>query len=79
MINFGNNLEEFIKDFKERVVEHSYWNYPKEYRKSDKYLEQNLDEKFEEVLKSSCGKRAILDVIESYYDTIKEYEEILGY
>ena len=39
MINFGNSLEEFIKDFKERVVEHSYWNYPKEYRKSDKYLE----------------------------------------
>lgn len=79
MINFGNNLEEFIKDFKERVVEHSYWNYPKEYRKSDEYLEQDLDEKFEEALNSDWGKKAILDVIELYYNEIHEYEEILGY
>ena len=53
MINFGNNLEEFIKDFKERVVENAYCCYPKYYRKSDKYLEQDLDEKFNEALKSS--------------------------
>jgi len=79
MINFGNNLEEFIKDFKERIVEHSYWSYPKEYRKSDEYLEQDLDEKFEEALNSDWGKKAILDVIELYYDEIHEYEEILGY
>lgn len=79
MINFGNNLEEFIKDFKERIVEHSYWNYPKEYRKSDEYLEQGLDEKFEEALNSDWGKKAILDVIELYYNEIHEYEEILGY
>lgn len=78
MINFGNNLEEFIKDFKERVVENAYYSYPKDYRKSDQYLEQDLDEKFNEALESGC-KRAILDVIESYYDTIHEYEEILGY
>lgn len=79
MINFGNNLEEFIKDFKERVVENAYYSYPKDYRKSDQYLEQDLDEKFNEALESSWGKRAILDTIESYYDTIHEYEEILGY
>ena len=79
MINFGNNLEEFIKDFKERVVENACCNYPKDYRKSDKYLEQDLDEKFNEALKSSWSKRAILDAIESYYNTIHEYEEKLGY
>ena len=79
MINFGNNLEEFIKDFKERVVENACCSYPKDYRKSDKYLEQNLDEKFNEALNSSYGKRAILDVMESYYNTIHEYEENLGY
>ena len=71
MINFGNNLEEFIKDFKERVVENACCCYPKDYRKSDKYLEQ--------ALKSSWSKRAILDAIESYYNTIHEYEEKLGY
>ena len=72
MINFGNNLEEFIKDFKERVVENACCNYPKNYRKSDKYLEQDLDEKFNEALKSSWsnGKLAILYVMESYYNTI---------
>ena len=32
MINFGNNLEEFTKDFKERVVNWTSWKYPKEYR-----------------------------------------------
>jgi len=79
MINFGNNLEEFIKDFKERVVENAYYSYPKDYRKSDQYLDQDLDEKFNEALESSWGKRAILDAIESYYNTIHEYEEILGY
>ena len=79
MINFGNNLEEFIKDFKERVVENACCCYPKDYRKSDKYLEQDLDEKFNEALKSSWSKRAILYAIESYYNTIHEYEEKLGY
>lgn len=79
MINYGNNLEEFIKNFKERVVENTYYSYPKDYRKSDQYLEKDLDEKFDKALESSCGKRAILDAIESYYNTIKEYEEILGY
>ena len=79
MINFGNNLEEFIKDFKERVVENACCYYPKDYRKSDKYLNQDLDEKFNEALKSSWNKRAILDAIELYYNTIHEYEEKLGY
>lgn len=79
MINFGNNLEEFIKDFKERVVENACCCYPKDYRKSDKYLEQDLDAKFNEALKSSWSKLAILDAIESYYNTIHEYEEKLGY
>lgn len=79
MINFGNNLDEFIKDFKERVIEHAYWRYPKEYRKSNEYLEQDIDEKFNEVLNSSYGKQAILEAIEVYYDEIHEYEEILGY
>lgn len=79
MINFGSNLEEFIKDFKERVISDIYGYYPKEYRKSDKYLEQNLDEKFEEAMNSMYCKKAVLNVIENYYDAIHEYEEILGY
>ena len=79
MINFVNNLEEFIKDFKERLVENACCYYPKDYRKSDKYLNQDLDEKFNEALKSSWNKRAILDAIELYYNTIHEYEEKLGY
>ena len=68
MINFGNNLEEFIKDFKERVVENACCNYPKDYRKSDKYLEQNLDEKFND----TCDK--LFDYIEhqiEYINAIK--------
>lgn len=79
MKNFGNSLEEFITDFKERVIEESYWRYPKEYRKSNEYTEQDIDEKFQQALNSSCGKQSILNVIEEYYNTIKEYEEILGY
>lgn len=79
MINFGNNLEEFINDFKERVVENAHYSYPKDYRKSDQYLEQDLDEKFNEALSSSWARTAIFDAIESYYNTIKEYEDILGY
>ena len=79
MINFGNNLEEFTKDFKERVVNWTSWNYPKEYRQSNEYTEKDLDEKFELALNSSWGKAAILDAISLYYDEIHEYEEILGY
>ena len=79
MTNFGNNLEEFIKDFKERVVEEAYYTYPKEYRKSNEYVEQDLDYKFEEALNSSMGKKSVLNVIEQYYNTIQEYEEILGF
>ena len=79
MINFGNNLEEFIKDFKERIVDGVYSTYPKEYRKSDEYTEQDLDEKFQQALDSGYAKQSILNVIESYYDSLKEYEEILGY
>lgn len=79
MINFGNNKEEFIKDFKERIVNIASYMYPKDYRKSDKFLDQSLDEKFEEALESSSGKQAVLEVIESYYDELHEYEEILGY
>lgn len=79
MVNFGNNLEEFIKDFKERVVESAYWSYPKDYRKSDSYYDQDLDEKFEEALNSYQRTEIILGVIESYYNTIHEYEETLGY
>lgn len=79
MVNFGNNLGEFVQDFKERVVAYASQCYPKEYRKSDKYLEQDLDEKFNKALESSWGKSAVLSAIESYYNTIHEYEEILGY
>jgi len=79
MINFGNNKEEFIKDFKERIIEHASWRYPKEYRQSSEYTEKDLDEKFEQALNSSSGKQAVLGVIELYYDDIHEYEEILGY
>lgn len=79
MTNFGNNLEEFIKDFKERVVEEAYYTYPKEYRKSNEYVEQDLDYKFEEALNSSMGKKSVLNVIEQYYNAIQEYEEILGF
>ena len=79
MNNFGKNLGEFITDFKERVVEHAYWHYPKEYRKSDEYSDQDLNEKFEEALSSDWGRTAIIDTIEAYYNTIHEYEEDLGY
>ena len=79
MINFGNTKEEFIKDFKERVVNWASWGYPKEYRQSNEFLDKNLDEKFEQALNSNCGKAAILDAISLYYDEIHEYEEILGY
>jgi len=79
MRNFGNNLEEFINNFKEKVVNESYWKYPKEYRKSDEYYSQDLNEKFEEALNSDSGKQAILNVIEEYYEALHEYEEILGY
>lgn len=79
MINFGNTKEEFIKDFKERVVNWASWRYPKEYRQSDEYTEKDLDEKFEQALDSSSGKQAVLEAIELYYDEIHEYEEILRY
>ena len=79
MINFGNNLEEFFKDFKERVVEGAYYSYPKDYRKSDTYLNQDLDEKFDEALGSYMIKDVLLGVVESYYEALKEYEDILGY
>lgn len=79
MINFGNNLEEFFKDFKERVVESAYYSYPKDYRKSDAYLDQDLDEKFDEALGSYMIKDVLLNVVESYYEALKEYEDILGY
>lgn len=79
MINFGNNKEEFIKDFKERVVNWASWRYPKDYRQSNEFLDKSLDEKFEQTLKSSSGKQAVLEVIELYYDELHEYEEILGY
>lgn len=79
MINFGNNLEEFFKDFKERVVEGAYYSYPKDYCKSDAYLNKDLDEKFDEALRSYMIKDVLLGVVESYYETLKEYEDILGY
>lgn len=79
MINFGNTKEEFIKDFKERVVNWASWRYPKEYSQSSEYTEKDLDERFKIALNSNCGKVAILDVISLYYDEIHEYEEILGY
>ena len=79
MINFGENIEEFKKDFKERVVESASLNYPKEYRKSEEYYEKDLDEKFEQALNSGCGRQAVLEAIEVYYSELKEYEDILGY
>lgn len=79
MEDFGNNLEEFLQDFKERVVSEVYYTYPKEYRKSDEYHEQELDKKFEMALNSGYAKRIVLDVIKKYYDAIHEYEELLGY
>lgn len=79
MTNFGDTKEEFIKDFKERIVEYASWYYPKEYRKSDEYLKQDIEEKFSEALESTWGKVAILNVMETYYYALKEYEEILGY
>ena len=79
MINFGENIEEFKKDFKERVVESAYYSYPKDYRKSDAYLNQDLDEKFEEALSSYMIKEVLLGVVESYYEALKDYEETLGY
>ena len=79
MINFGNNKEEFIKDFKERVVNWTSWRYPKDYRQSFEFLNKSLDEKFEEALNSSSGKYVVLEIIGLYYDEIHEYEDILGY
>jgi hypothetical protein len=79
MVNFGSNLEEFIKDFKERVVENAYYWYPKEYRKSNEYTERDLDEKFQQALDSGYAKQSVLNVIEEYYNALHEYEEILGF
>ena len=78
MINFGNNLDEFIKDFKERVVDGAYYTYPNDYRKSDAYLNKDLDDKFDEALGSYMIQNVLFDVVESYYKALKEYEDILG-
>ena len=79
MTDFGKTREEFFTDFKERVVESAYYSYPKEYRKSEAYYEQSIDEKFEEALGSYMIKDVLLGVVESYYEALKEYEEELGY
>jgi len=79
MSRFGNTLEEFIQDFKERVVSNAACWYPKDYRKSDEYLDRDIDEKFDIALNSSWIRSALIDTIESYYNELKEYEEELGY
>ena len=52
-----------------------YWNYPKEYRKSDKYLEQDLDEKFvkeatERGFKNIKGHRSVGGMRASIYNAM---------
>ena len=42
-------------------------------------LLETAEAKFSEALESTWGKVALLNVIETYYDALKEYEEILGY
>lgn len=69
--------EEFIKDFKERVVDGVYYNMPKDYRKSDAYHELTLDEKFEQALGHSSINSVLEDVIGGYYyDKISECDEL---
>ena len=71
--------EEFIQDFKERIVDGVYDNLPKDYRKSKEYTELDFDDRFNESFKCYYFKYVLFDVIEKYYDKIHEYEEMLGY
>lgn len=64
--------EEFIKDFKELIIEKAYWNLPKEYRKSDEYINMSLDEKYEKALDNFSIQDILLDVADYYY---RKYEE----
>lgn len=71
--------EEFIQDFKERVVNDTYSYLPKDYRKSREYSDRAFETIFNEALDCSTRENVLLNIIESYYDKIHEYEEMLGY
>lgn len=71
--------EEFIKEFKQKVIDGVYYNMPRDYRKSDEYYSQDIDEKYRQALEHSSIGRVLEDVIKEYYEKINEYEEILGY
>lgn len=60
--------EEFIQDFKERVVDGVYYNLPKEYRKSNAYSEMSLEDKYKQALSHSSIEEVIEDIIGSYYN-----------
>lgn len=64
--------EEFIKSFKEMVVEGVYWNLPKEYRKSDEYTDMDLDEQFDSALDNYAIKDVLIGIAEHFYE---KYEE----
>lgn len=64
--------EEFIKDFKELIIEKVYWNLPKEYRKSDEYNDKTLDELYEMALDNYSIKEVLIDIADYYY---RKYEE----
>lgn len=66
--------EEFIQDFKERVVDGVYYNLPKEYRKSNAYSEMSLEDKYEQALGHYSIGEVIENIIESYYNEDEDDE-----
>ena len=64
----GTNKEEFIRSFKERVVNGVYYNMPKDYRKSDEYGSLDLDQRFEQALEHSSIVSVMEAVAGDLYD-----------
>ena len=64
----GTNKEEFIRSFKERVVNGVYYNMPKDYRKSDEYGSLDLDQRFEQALEHSSIVSVMEAVVGDLYD-----------
>ena len=79
MANFGNNFGEFIQDFKQQIIDGVRRNMPKDYRNSQAYDEQSFETKFNQAVNHSSFDWVLEEVLERYYNTIKEYEEALGY
>lgn len=71
--------EEFIEEFRQNVINGVYYNMPKDYRQSDKYHSQTENQKYYQALGHPSIGRVLDDIISEYYDTINEYEQMLGY